>query len=88
MRLVDMKTHGQYFRLGEDPPHEVAFGMVGRFWGGETRWEEIDASEFSSFNRPGYDHPAVVQVRTEHIDLRRRGRGPRRRGTRRAGVAA
>jgi hypothetical protein len=54
MRLADMKTHGQYVRLGEDPPHEVAFGMIGRFWGGETRWEEIDASDFSSFSRPGF----------------------------------
>jgi hypothetical protein len=40
-------------RLGEAPPHEVAFGGVGRFWSGETRWEQIDAAEFASFARPG-----------------------------------
>ena len=26
----------------------------GRFWGGETVWEEIDAAEFADFDRPGY----------------------------------
>jgi hypothetical protein len=53
-RLADMETHGMYVRLGEDPPGEIAFGMIGRFWGGETRWEEIDASEFAGFDRTGY----------------------------------
>jgi hypothetical protein len=48
-----MRDHGQYVLLGEDPPREVAFGMIGRFWAGETRWEEIDASEFAGFARPG-----------------------------------
>jgi hypothetical protein len=48
-----MRDHGQYVLLGEDPPREVALGMIGRFWAGETRWEEIDASEFAGFDRPG-----------------------------------
>lgn len=25
-----------------------------RFWGGETSWEEIDAAEFTGFDRPGF----------------------------------
>ncbi len=29
-----MRDHGQYVLLGEDPPREVAFGMIGRFWAG------------------------------------------------------
>ena len=40
MRLADMPTHGDWVRvlLGEDPLHEIAFGVVGRFWAGETVW--------------------------------------------------
>jgi hypothetical protein len=53
MTLAGLGTHGEYVLLGADPPHEIAFGMIGRFWGGETRWEEIEASEFRTFSRPG-----------------------------------
>jgi hypothetical protein len=54
MRLADLAAHGQWVRLGEDPPHEIAFGVVGRFWTGETVWEEIDAEQFGGFSRPGF----------------------------------
>ena len=27
---------------------------MGRFWSGETVWEEIDASDFETFVRPGF----------------------------------
>jgi hypothetical protein len=54
MRLRDMETHGEWVRLGEVPPHEVVFGVIGRFWAGETSWEEIDAADFEAFDRPGY----------------------------------
>jgi len=54
LRLKDLTEHGEWVRLGERPPHEVVFGVVGRFWGGETSWEEIDASEFAGFDRPGF----------------------------------
>lgn len=54
LRLADMTGHGEWVRLGEDPPHEIAFGTIGRFWGGETVWETIDAGEFATFARPGY----------------------------------
>jgi hypothetical protein len=53
LRLADMTTHGEWVRLGDDPPSEVAFGAAGRFWGGQTAWEEIDAGEFATFARPG-----------------------------------
>jgi hypothetical protein len=54
LRLEDLPERGDWIRLGEDPPHELAFGVVGRFWSGETVWEEIDAAGFASFERPGY----------------------------------
>jgi hypothetical protein len=54
LRLADMTTHGEWVLLGKDPPREVAFGVVGRFWTGETSWEQIEASEFASFTRPGF----------------------------------
>jgi hypothetical protein len=54
MRLADLPTHGQWVRLGEDPPHELTFGVVGRFWSGETSWEEIDATDFAGFSAPGF----------------------------------
>jgi hypothetical protein len=54
LRLADLTDHGDWVLLGTDPPDEIAFGVVGRFWAGETSWEEIDASEFGSFDRPGF----------------------------------
>lgn len=54
MRLSDLGETGDWVRLGADPPHEFAFGAIGRFWGGETVWEQIDAAEFATFARPGY----------------------------------
>ena len=54
MRLADMPTHGEWVLLGENPPHEIAFGAVGRFWAGETAWEQIDAAAFRGLDRPGF----------------------------------
>jgi hypothetical protein len=53
LTLSGMSDCGQYVLLGEDPPREVAFGMIDRFWGGETDWVEFEASEFRTFSRPG-----------------------------------
>ena len=53
MRLADMRDHGEWVLLGESPPHEIAFGAIGRFWGGETEWRTISAAEFAGFDRPG-----------------------------------
>jgi len=54
LRLADLAEQGDWVRLGESPPHEVTFGVIGRFWEGETVWETIDAARFSAFDEPGY----------------------------------
>jgi hypothetical protein len=54
LRIAELPDHGEWIRLGEEPPNEFAFGAIGRFWGGETNWEQIDACAFTSFDRPGY----------------------------------
>jgi hypothetical protein len=54
LRLADMGDYGEWVRLGEDPPREIAFGSIGRFWAGETAWETIEAADFAGFARPGY----------------------------------
>jgi hypothetical protein len=55
--------------LGEDPPNELAFGVVGRFWAGETVWEKIDAANFGPFAEPGLGKIAC------NFSLRRYGPG-------------
>ncbi|HEU4703780.1 MAG TPA: hypothetical protein VFS37_14970 [Conexibacter sp.] len=54
MRLADLPACGEWVLLGEDRPHEIAFGAIGRFWAGETVWEEIEAAQFATFERPGF----------------------------------
>jgi hypothetical protein len=54
LRLSDMPTHGDWVLLGETPPHEIGSGVVGRFWAGETVWEQIDAADFVTFDRSGF----------------------------------
>lgn len=54
IRLAEMPDRGEWVALGADPPRELAFGSIGRFWGGKTEWERIDALEFADFDRPGY----------------------------------
>jgi hypothetical protein len=53
LRLGELPEHGEWVALGTEPPHELAFGVIGRFWGGETVWETIDAADFVAFHRPG-----------------------------------
>ena len=54
MGLADMPSRGEWILLGEDPPREIAFGVIGRFWGGETKLRESDYSEFAGFAEPGF----------------------------------
>ena len=54
LRLADMPEHGDWVKLADEPPDEFAFGVIGRFWGGETVWETIDADHFVAFERPGF----------------------------------
>jgi hypothetical protein len=53
LRLGDMPDHGEWVKLASEPPEEFAFGVIGRFWGGETVWETIDADHFVAFDEPG-----------------------------------
>lgn len=54
LRLSDLGDEGEWVLLGERPPHEIAIGVVGRFWAGETVWERIAAHDFAAFDRPGF----------------------------------
>jgi hypothetical protein len=54
MRLGDMAVRGEWVKLSDDPPWEFAFGVIGRFWGGETVWETIDGRDFAAFDSPGF----------------------------------
>lgn len=54
LRLDELSAHGDWVLLGEDQPNEIAFGVIGRFWGGETKWEQIDAADFAAFDRTGF----------------------------------
>jgi len=40
--------------LGADPPNEFVFGVIGRFWNGETKWEQIESSAFTSYRQPDF----------------------------------
>jgi hypothetical protein len=53
MRLGDLPAHGDWVKFSDDPPWELTFGVIGRFWGGETMWATIDAADFAAFARPG-----------------------------------
>jgi hypothetical protein len=37
----------------ENPPVEIALGVIGRFWAGENVRERLDAADFAAFDRPG-----------------------------------
>lgn len=52
LKLLDIPRHGEWVKLGEDPPREIAFGAIGRFWGGETVWQAINAEDFAHFSCP------------------------------------
>ena len=54
MRLGDLPARGEWVKFSADPPWELTFGVIGRFWGGETVWETIDAADFAAFEQPGF----------------------------------
>jgi hypothetical protein len=45
---------GGWVLLGERPPHEIALGLVGKFWRPVIEYSEVDASTFSDFAMPGF----------------------------------
>lgn len=65
MRLADLPAQGEWVLLAEDPPHEIVFGVVGRFWAGETIWRDSDFSL-----RPYGEHCTLVsyEARTKATD--------------------
>ena len=54
MRLGELPEHGEWVKLADEPPYELAFGVIGRFWAGETSWKTIDAHEFVAIDEPGF----------------------------------
>jgi hypothetical protein len=40
--------------LGEQRPHQLVVGVVGRFWGRDIEWLDLEPEEFGPFDRPGY----------------------------------
>jgi len=54
MRLSDLAERGEWVHLDDDAPREVAFGAIGRFWAGETSWEDIETGDFATFSEPGF----------------------------------
>jgi hypothetical protein len=53
LRLVNIPDRGTWVKLGAYPPEEIAFGAIGRFWAGETIWEEIYEGDFATFSLSG-----------------------------------
>jgi len=53
-----------YVVLDESPGEEFVLGAVGKFWKPEIEWADVDAEDFSAFDRPGYAKLAIgVSVR-------------------------
>jgi len=54
MTLDDMETASEWVILGEQPGHEIAAGVAGRFWKPVVQWRHVDADKFIEFHEPGY----------------------------------
>lgn len=51
---LDALVKGGFVLLGENPPNEIALGLVGRFWTLSGSRCRLDADDFRAFDRPGY----------------------------------
>ena len=51
---LDAILKAGFVLLGENPPHEVALGLVGRFWTLSGTRCRVSADEFAGFDRAGY----------------------------------
>src|SRR5882672_9867275 len=51
---LDAIIKGGFVWLGENPPNEIALGLVGRFWTLSGSRCRVNAEEFASFDLPGY----------------------------------
>jgi hypothetical protein len=45
--------------LGEDSPHEIVFGAVGKVWQAEIEWKRISPEGFAAFAEPDFAKLAV-----------------------------
>lgn len=54
LRVDALPLRGEWVTLGHDWPNEIAFGAIGRFWAGETKWLVTDASVFAKFRAAGF----------------------------------
>jgi hypothetical protein len=56
MAFGDVLDHAEGFRpLGEDPPHEVLSGLIGKLWQKDFGMRRFaSAEEFRDFSEPGY----------------------------------
>lgn len=45
---------GGFVLLGENPPNEIALGLIGRFWTLSGDRRRVTADEFAAFDSPGY----------------------------------
>lgn len=58
MRLKDLvglpASQGGWVLLGERPGHEIALGLVGRFWRPVIEYRNLTANEFLPFDEPGF----------------------------------
>lgn len=69
MRPAELPQRGEWVKLGEDPGVELVFGAIGRFWGRDIDWLEIDAADFRDFAEPGYGKVAA------NLSVREYGKG-------------
>lgn len=51
---LDMILRGGFVLLGENPPAEIALGIIGRFWTLSASRRRVNADEFVAFAEPGY----------------------------------
>ena len=51
---LDAIIKGGFVLLGENPPNEIALGLVGRFWTLSGSRCRVNAEEFTAFEMPGY----------------------------------
>jgi hypothetical protein len=61
MRLADFfdgepdpELMAGWVALGEDPPHEIVFGGIGKVWQPAIEWRQVPSEEFASFAEPDF----------------------------------
>jgi hypothetical protein len=51
LRMVEARP---WVVLGEEEPHQLVVGAIGRFWGPGVEWLDIEPTDFAAFDRPAY----------------------------------